>query len=60
MVADSNAGAMDAGIETAIVFADLAPVSPDGLCVTLRPYYDKIYANIVEKAFGARVSTQAK
>lgn len=60
MVADANAGALDAGLDTAILFADMAPAGSDGTSSTLRPYYDKIFLNVVEKAFGARPSTQNK
>jgi hypothetical protein len=54
MIADSHAMALDTGLDTAIVFADMAP---DGC---LRPYYEKLCANVVDKAFGARPGTQAK
>jgi hypothetical protein len=38
----------------------MAPAGSDGASTILRPYYDKIFLNIVEKAFGARLSTQNK
>jgi cytoskeleton-associated protein 5 len=54
MTADSNAGALDSGLETAILFVDLAPTN----CVC--QFQDRVFANVVDKAFGTRALTLAK
>ena len=54
MTSDANPAALDAGLDAALVFADLAPAG------TMRSYVDKVCANVVDKTFGARVSTQSK
>lgn len=54
MTADSNASALDSGLDTAIAFVDTAEA---GAC---RNYYDKLFSNIVDKTFSGRGSTLAK
>ena len=55
MTSDSNAGALDAGLDTAISFIDVAPIS----CI--RHYADKICLNVIDKALGAtKASTVTK
>lgn len=54
MTADSNASALDTGLDCAIAFVDSAP---NGVC---QPYYDKLFANIVDKTFSGRASTLQK
>jgi hypothetical protein len=54
MTVDSNAGALDAALDTALTFVDLAPVN----CV--RQYADKLCANVFDKAIGARASTLSR
>jgi hypothetical protein len=55
MTADTNANALDSGMETATAFIEAAPPS---VCA---PYIDKIYANAVDKGFNAnKSSTQTK
>ncbi|KAJ1416447.1 armadillo-type protein [Ochromonadaceae sp. CCMP2298] len=51
MTADSNAGALDAGIDAAAAFVASAPVE------LLRPYCEKLVANAADKAFSGRAST---
>eukprot|EP01041_Mallomonas_annulata_P000127 gene127-202_t len=52
MTSDSNAGALDAGIDAALLFIDMAPVK------SVKPYFDKICSNILDKALSAnRAST---
>ena len=54
MSCDSNASALDGGLDAAIVFVDVAPAG------FMKQYTDKLVGNVVEKALGARPSTQAK
>lgn len=54
MTSDSNASALDAGLDCAVAFVQTAP---SGLC---QVHYDKIFANIVDKTFSARASTLQK
>jgi cytoskeleton-associated protein 5 len=54
MTADSNASALDTGLDCAIAFVETAP---NGLCL---PHYDKLFANIVDKTFSGRASTLQK
>ena len=51
---DSNAGALDNGFDLAVTFADSCPAG------FMKTYYEKLCANAVEKAFGARPSTLQK
>jgi hypothetical protein len=54
MTADAHAGALDAGLDAAIQFYDSAPTT------STLSFADKVFGNVVEKAFGARASTQLK
>jgi hypothetical protein len=55
MVADSNPGALDSGLDTALVFIDNVSIE----CI--RQYSEKIYSSIVDKSFNStRVLTQTK
>jgi hypothetical protein len=54
MVADSNAGALDTGLDTAIAFVDAAPSGQ------MRGSQERIATNVVDKAFGTRASTLNK
>jgi len=54
MTADLNAGALDMGIDIALLFVDVAP---DGMC---QPYHDKLFGNVVDKTFSGRASTATK
>ena len=54
MTSDAHPGALDAGLDTALVFVDLDP------SVSVKPSAEKICGNIVDKVFGARPATQAK
>ena len=54
MTADANAGALDAGLDTALVFVDLCPVN------VLRQIADAVCSNVVDKAFGTRANTLNK
>ena len=54
MTTDSNAGALDAGLECVLVFADLAPLS----CI--RPQAHAICTGIVEKALGANKASSVQ
>lgn len=54
MTADSNASALDAGLDCAIAFVETAP---EGTCAV---HYDKLFANIVDKTFSGRASTLLK
>ena len=54
MTADSNAGALDAGLDAALSFADLGEPS-----ITLN-HIDKLLMNIVDKSFPAKTSTATK
>ena len=54
MTSDANAGALDAGVDTALVFADKCK---NGL---LNSYLDKILQNIFDKCFSAKSSTLLK
>ncbi len=55
MTADSNAGAMDAGLETALVFVDMCP-----MVNVVRQIADSVCSNVVDKAFGTRANTLNK
>ena len=54
MTSDSNASALDSGLDAAVAFIDTAS---DGVC---QPYYDKLFSNIVDKTFSGRASTLSK
>jgi hypothetical protein len=54
MTADANAGALDAGLDAALMFVELAPAD------SVKPYADKLFSNVIDKAFGARASTLSK
>jgi hypothetical protein len=54
MTADANAGALDAGLDTALVFVDMCPVN------ILRQIADAVCSNVVDKAFGTRANTLSK
>jgi hypothetical protein len=54
MTSDTNAGALDAGLDTALLFVEKSPSS-----IPLQ-YSDKIYSNIIDKTFSARASTVNK
>ena len=54
MTADANAGALDAGLDAAISFADQGEPS-----ITLQ-YTDKLLQNVVDKSFPAKTSTATK
>jgi hypothetical protein len=58
MTTDTNAGALDTALDTAITFADLAP------CADVIKYAAgedcKIFPNVVDKAFQGKSSTIAK
>lgn len=54
MTADLNTGALDIGIDVALLFVDAAP---DGMC---QPYHDKLFGNVIDKTFSGRASTAAK
>lgn len=54
MTSDANAGALDAGLDAALVFAEISDPS-----VTLS-YLDKLLHNAVDKAFPAKTSTVNK
>jgi hypothetical protein len=54
MTADSNAGALDAGLDSALAFVDAAPA---GLC---QAFNEKLFSNIVDKTFSGRASTVNK
>lgn len=54
MTSDANAGALDSGLDTALVYIDKAPVA------FVRQYTDKLCSNAIDKAFGARPATLAK
>jgi hypothetical protein len=54
MTSDSNAGALDAGLDAAIAFLDSADPS-----ISLH-YVDKLLSNMVDKAFPAKTSTLNK
>lgn len=58
MTTDSNAGALDAALDTAIAFADLAP-TPDVIKYAAGEDC-KIFPNVVDKAFQGKSSTIAK
>ena len=58
MTTDSNAGALDAALDTAISFADLAP-TPDVIKYAAGEDC-KIFPNVVDKAFQGKSSTIAK
>ena len=52
MTSDSNASALDSGLETATVFAEHCPKGFMG------PFSDKLVSNAIDKAFGTRPATQ--
>lgn len=54
MTADSNASALDSGLDTALAFVENAEGS---VC---QNYYEKLFSNIVDKTFSGRGSTLAK
>jgi hypothetical protein len=58
MTTDSNAGALDTALDTAIAFADLAP-SADVIKYAAGEDC-KIFPNVVDKAFQGKSSTIAK
>ena len=58
MTTDTNAGALDAALDTAIAFADLAP-TPDVIKYAAGEDC-KIFPNVVDKAFQGKSSTIAK
>ena len=55
MTVDSNAGAMDAGLDTALVFVDMCP-----MVNIVRQIADSVCSNVVDKAFGTRANTLNK
>jgi hypothetical protein len=54
MATDSNAGALDAGLECVFAFADLAPLS------LIRQQSNAICSGVVEKAFGANKASSVQ
>ena len=54
MVADSNAGALDAGLDAALAFVDKAPLA------IVKNVSDKVCSTVIDKVFSARPSTQQK
>ena len=58
MTGDTNNGALDAALDAAITWADLAPSD------TVKSYTQgedgKVFANVVDKAFSGKSSTLAK
>jgi len=55
MTADSNASALDMGLDTALQYADVAPTN------SMRCFTERICANVIEKALGAtKASTVTK
>lgn len=58
MTTDTNAGALDAALDTAIAFADLAP-TPEVIKYAAGEDC-KIFPNVVDKAFQGKSSTIAK
>jgi hypothetical protein len=55
MTSDTNAGALDAGLDTALVFVDACPTTS-----IIKNVADSLCANAVDKAFGTRASTLNK
>lgn len=55
MTADSNAGALDAGLDTALVYVDICPS-----VAIVRNMADAICSNVCDKAFGSRAITLNK
>ena len=59
MASDSNAGALDAGLDTATAYVDAAPT--ELLAETILPQHaDKLFAAAVDKALSARPTTAAR
>ena len=59
MTGDSNAGALDAALDVATVYVDLAP--PSSSHVRQHAVSDKVFGNVIDKAFSAgKSSTVAK
>jgi hypothetical protein len=58
MTSDSNAGALDAGLDAVIAFADLAPTAD--VIKYMAADDCKIFANVVDKAFQGKSSALAK
>lgn len=54
MTADSMAAAVDSALDSAIAFAEAAPAG------FMKQYAEKLTANVIDKAFGGRPSTQQK
>lgn len=54
MTSDINAGALDIGFDVTLTFVEYAP---NGLCI---PYQDKLFINIIDKAFSGKASTGIK
>ena len=54
MAGDINAGALDSGLDAALVFVDACPPALS------RAQQDRVFASVVDKTFSARPSTQAK
>ena len=58
MTADTNSGALDTALDTAITYADLAP--SDSVKLYASGEDSKMFLNIVDKSFSAKSSTLAK
>jgi len=54
MTSDVNPAALDAGLDAALSFVDLAPAG------TTKAYAERVAANAIDKAFGARPVTTNK
>ena len=58
MTADTNSGALDAALDTAITYADLAP--SDSVKLYASGEDSKMFMNVVDKSFSAKSSTLTK
>jgi hypothetical protein len=54
MTTDANPGALEAGLDTTLLFIEMAPSG------FTRQYAEKLAANVIDKAFGGRPSTHNK
>lgn len=58
MTADTNSGALDAALDTAITYVDLAP--SDSVKLYASGEDSKMLVNVVDKSFSAKSSTLTK